>query len=426
MTGDDTDGQPFNRTLRGLLRPVAAAALTGVADPPPQSRDWPSWLRWTRLLGVGRLPYGAVVVTVDLVIALIIFGGTYNLLLTEVHAGDPDYPGWWLLVAAAALAIPVVLRDRHPVAAWRMVMVSMAVTAPQHWVDTPYVPGGSVATLLCLYSLAVRSPRAVTLGAGLVCAVGALVVAAANAVGTMVLASVPLLVGAFVRERRAVRRELAEQERRHKETEAVLRERQRIARELHDVVAHHMSMIAIQAEAAPYAEPGMPERTRSDLAQIRATALEALTELRRVLGVLRTEDGAETAPQPGLDRLQELVAGACGAGLDVTAETTGEPAPLPPGYDLTAYRIIQEALSNAMRHAPGSHVDVRIHYGRDALRLDVVNGPAPRQAAPPSPGGGHGLTGMRERAAMLDGEVTAGPTAEGGFAVTAVLPRKAA
>ncbi|SEG14264.1 Signal transduction histidine kinase [Thermomonospora echinospora] len=406
-----------------MLRLVAAAALTGVADPPPAHRDWPSWLRWTRLLGVGRLPYGAVVVTIDLVIALTIFGGTYNQLFTEAHARNP---GWLLLIAAAALAIPVALRDRHPVAAWRMAVAAMAVTAPWHWVDVPYVPGGAIATLLCLYSLAVRSPRAVTLGAGLICAMGAWAVDSATAIGVMVLVSVPLLVGAFVRERRAARRELAEQERRHKETEAVLKERQRIARELHDVVAHHMSMIAIQAEAAPYAEPGMPERTRSDLAQIRATALEALTEMRRVLGVLRTENGAETAPQPGLDRLEELVAGARGAGLDVTVETTGDPGPLPPGYGLTAYRIVQEALSNAMRHAPGSRVDVTVHYGHDALRLGVANGPPPRQAPPPSPGGGHGLIGMRERAAMLDGELTTGPTPEGGFAVTAVLPWKTA
>jgi signal transduction histidine kinase len=171
----------------------------------------------------------------------------------------------------------------------------------------------------------------------------------------------------------------------------------------------------------------MPDETRRDLAEIRGTALDALTELRRVLGVLRAQDGAEIAPQPSLDRLDELIGNACTAGLRVDARLDGDLAGLPPGVGLTAYRILQEALSNAMRHAPGSRVNVRVSRDGGIVWLGVVNGPpgggqVPR---PPLPGGGHGLLGMRERATALGGELTARPTPEGGFAVTATLPVQA-
>jgi signal transduction histidine kinase len=202
----------------------------------------------------------------------------------------------------------------------------------------------------------------------------------------------------------------------------VLEERSRIARELHDVVAHHMSVIAIQAEAAPYRVPDPPKELTSSFADIRANALQALAELRRVLGVLRAErDDDQAAPQPTLGGLGELVAGARGAGLAVETAVGGTPRPLPTGVEVSAYRIVQEALSNAMRHAPGSRVRVELAYTPAALRLCVVNGP-PRAAASTLPGPGHGLLGMRERAAMLGGELTAAPTAGGGYAVTAVLP----
>jgi signal transduction histidine kinase len=290
--------------------------------------------------------------------------------------------------------------------------------------DPPYLPGGVIAALLCLYSVAVRSPREVTVGVGALSIGSVWILDQASAVPASVLILVPVLLGHSVRQRRLAQRQLAEQVRRHQESEAVLTERQRIARELHDVVAHHMSVIAIQAEAAPYTVPEIPDKIRNDLAEIRATALEALTELRRILGVLRSEDAAgETTPQPGLDRLDELVAGARGTGLVVETVVTGEPPVLPSGVGLSAFRIVQEALSNAMRHAPGSQVRVEIGYGRSELNLRVVNGPPP--GGPPHsqvPGTGHGLVGMRERIAMLGGELTAKPTPEGGFVVAAMLP----
>ncbi|RAY15700.1 sensor histidine kinase [Actinomadura craniellae] len=421
-----TEGQAEIQSMaRRVGRAVVAALLTGVADPPPPDQEWPAWLRWTRRLGLRRVRFGSLVGGLDLVLALILTLGTYGALDAEVHKVDPDYPPIGLLLYAALLAVPIVLRHRHPVAAWRMAALAVLWTSPRHMLDLPYVPGGVIAVLLCLYSVAVRAPREVTLGVGVLSIAGAWLMDPPTAVSATLLLLVPLLLGYTVRQRRSAQHELAEQRRRHRDAEAVLTERQRIARELHDVVAHHMSMIAIQAEASPYTVPELPDRTRQDLAEIRATALAALTEMRRILGVLRSEDAAgDTAPQPGLGRLNDLVEGARATGLTIESAVAGRPRPLPPGLDLSAYRIVQEALSNAMRHAPGSRVQVEVGYDRAALRLRVVNsappaGPTPR---PHPAGGGHGVIGMRERAAMLGGELTAGPTPQDGFAVAAVLP----
>jgi signal transduction histidine kinase len=236
------------------------------------------------------------------------------------------------------------------------------------------------------------------------------------------LSAIVLVAAGALGGRRETQRRLAEQQRisdTERARRALLEERTRIARELNDVVAHHMSVIAIQAEAAPYRPP---EEAAGSFATIRATATEGLRELRRVVGVLRA-DGVEEdpGPQPTLDRLDELVANAKGAGLTVTVAVTGTPRSLPPGLELSAYRILQEALSNAMRHAPGAHTRVELGYRPAGLVLQVVNGPARSQPVP-SEGPGHGVLGMRERAAMLGGELTAGSRPDGGYAVAAVLP----
>ncbi|MET8389393.1 sensor histidine kinase [Streptosporangium canum] len=205
-------------------------------------------------------------------------------------------------------------------------------------------------------------------------------------------------------------------------------ERARIARELHDVVAHHISMVAVQAETARLTTPGMPAAGAERLSAIGDTARAALTEMRRLLGVLRedvTVDGADRQPQPGL-RLRELnelldqARDASGTGTRLILH--GPPVTLDPGVELAAYRIVQEALTNARRHAPGAAVDVELHYGDHALRLRVRdNGPGPSTAAP---AGGHGLSGMRERAAAVGGELRTGPAGGGGFLVEARLPGK--
>ena len=211
-------------------------------------------------------------------------------------------------------------------------------------------------------------------------------------------------------------------------------ERARIARELHDVVAHHISMIAVQAETARLATPGMPTAGARRLLEIGDTARAGLTEMRRLLGVLR-EDAqaadpgqadADRHPQPGLQQLNELLDEARDAsGSGTRLIISGPPATLDPGVELAAYRIIQEALTNVRRHAPGAAVDVELHFADDALGLRIRdNGPGP-PAAQPVTAGGHGLPGMRERAAAAGGELRTGAAPGGGFLIEATLPAKA-
>ena len=209
-------------------------------------------------------------------------------------------------------------------------------------------------------------------------------------------------------------------------------ERARIARELHDVVAHHISMIAVQAETARLATPGMPAAGAQRLSEIGDTARAGLTEMRRLLGVLREDaqaaipgqQSADRQPQPGLRQLNELLDGARdSSGASARLIVSGPAATLDPGVELAAYRIIQEALTNARRHAPGAAIDVELRYTDDTLRLRIRdNGPGP-PAAPLA--GSHGLSGMRERAAGAGGALRTGPAPGGGFLIEASLPAKA-
>ncbi|WP_055566053.1 sensor histidine kinase [Streptomyces atriruber] len=204
-------------------------------------------------------------------------------------------------------------------------------------------------------------------------------------------------------------------------------ERARIARELHDVVAHHISMIAVQAETARLTTPGLPAAGAERFLAIGDTARTALTEMRRLLGVLREDAGPAAAaperrPQPGIEQLGELVdeaRDASGGALRLIVE--GPMRPLDAGVELTAYRIVQEALTNARRHAPGAAIDVELRYGPGKLRLRVRdNGPSPHSSTDHDDG--HGLLGMRERAAMVGGTLRAGPASGGGFLIEATFP----
>ena len=203
-------------------------------------------------------------------------------------------------------------------------------------------------------------------------------------------------------------------------------ERARIARELHDVVAHHISMVALQAEATRLAVPGLPAAGAERLSAIAGTAREALKEMRLLLGVLRDDAGIEVAdrrPQPGLEQVTELVDEARQAsGCPTRLILRGAPIAVDANVELVAYRIVQEALTNSRRHAPGAAVDVEIAYADAALRVRVRdNGPGPLPSVPP---GGHGVTGMHERAGVVGGSVMTGPATGGGYLVEAVLPAK--
>jgi signal transduction histidine kinase len=214
---------------------------------------------------------------------------------------------------------------------------------------------------------------------------------------------------------------LLEHEREELERAAVAEERRRIARELHDVIAHSITLMTVQAGAARIVLAEDPELARESVVSVEETGRHALAELRRLLGILRTDEGeASLVPQPGLARVDDLIALARRAGLPVELTVEGEPRVLPPGVDLTAYRIVQEALTNAHKHAGPAHAHVLLHYESEAVELEVTND------GRISPNGGDsvglGLVGMRERVALYDGTFEAGPRAGGGYAVRARLP----
>jgi signal transduction histidine kinase len=219
--------------------------------------------------------------------------------------------------------------------------------------------------------------------------------------------------------RRAIEVEVASAER---AMTAVVEERTRIARELHDVVAHSVSVMVVQAGAAEQVVDDDPDHVRAALHTIRATGADALAEMRRVLTMLRdAEEGGALSPQPGLGELEVLVGEARSGGLEVALDVTGVGRPLPAGVDLAAYRIVQEALTNVRRHAAASRAEVRVHYGEDALELEVRDDGA-RCSVPDSAHQGHGLAGMRERAALYGGRLRVEVREAGGFVVHAVLP----
>jgi signal transduction histidine kinase len=386
---------------------VFAAGVTAPAAPRP---------RW---LMRGRVD---LVWVADVVVALISFAATNSTL--ENHNPDHHSAGIILLISLA-LCAPLAVRNYFPLTAWSASAVAMLLFGGG--LANGPTSGGALVYVLCLYAVAVRCEAWVVTTAAVVTAVGDIYALGQPPTTAILIAAVPVLAGVIVRTRRGNREQLAVQERRHEGERALLEERQRIARELHDVVAHHMSVIAIQAEAAPYKTPDPPEELVESFAEIRASALSGLKELRRVLGVLRS-DAPDTTPQPGLGDLDALLESARSAGVTVTAGVSGTPRPLPDGVDLSAYRIVQEALSNAMRHASGAAVEVKLYYGDAALVVEVRNdcppgnGTAEALGEMATEGSGHGIIGMRERATMLGGNLQAGPTEKGEFLVTAALP----
>ncbi|MFI5628617.1 sensor histidine kinase [Streptomyces sp. NPDC051664] len=414
--------------LRAALRRAPRALfedLTAPADPLP-AMGGPGWPVWRPVFGM-VLVFCAVALAVVQVSALAPVGGR-------------AIPGYAVLlgIGQAAALIGGMFR---PVSAWWASTVLMVVTAritePGSSPDAlfPWTVSGLLLQcgVLFLLALRVRPRRAagalvITLLAALSCTV-----ATTRAHHYVLDRGAPVLIaavviGASLRGLRVARTQLVAQEELtagERARRTLLEERNRIARELHDVVAHHMSVISIQAQVAPHLVENPSDELRENLAGIRQNAVEALTELRHVLGVLRSEDalsqGARHAPQPTLDRLGELVDNVRAAGLTVATATSGAPRPLPPGVELSAFRIVQEALSNAMRHAPGAQVRVETAYGRAGLTVRITN-TAPDGPTAPQRGMGHGLLGMRERAAMLGGELVTGLTPDGGYEVTAILP----
>jgi signal transduction histidine kinase len=367
---------------------------------------------------------------------------------TEVAA--PHQPGYepsdaFSMALSLLAPLPLLWRRRHPAAVMAVAWVVMTVYS-----GLLYPGAGPFLSLVtALYSVAAfGTPRAARLGLASVLAVQPIAVLDPRdpaysewsdvAVGAIVLTAV-WVFGDSRRMRRAQvemieeRAVRAERDRDEQATLAVREERARIAREMHDIVAHSVSVMVVQAGAARRLVGRDPHAAAEAAGQVEATGRDALREMRRAVGVLRADGegdvaGADAAPavlepQPVLSDVPGLVAGYRDAGLDVRLRTDGEPRPLPSGVELAAFRIIQEALTNTMKHAGPARAEVRIAYGPDALTVVVADDG--RGAAFERGPGGHGIAGMRERVTVYDGDLDAGPHPGGGFRVRARLPLEA-
>jgi len=339
-------------------------------------------------------------------------------------------------IIAALAAWPFILIRANPALGWAVSAVS-ALVIP--WVfdlvpDSGYTYPWQVVHIIVIMSLLL----AVSLTAGpptvVVAWISTVLLFLADtpgqdgrgwAVGLTAMVVFGLLIRWLVLSRRqlAAEEEAGELERARR---AILEEKARIARDLHDVVAHHMSMVVVQAQSAPYRLSSVSDEAKAEFESIGATAREALNEIRGLLGVLRSDaEALERAPQPGVGQVEELLDGSRRAGIALSWNVTGDPASLSELSGLTVYRILQESLANAARHCPGAPVTVTLDYGPPAVSLEVINGPAVvAVGAPPRPesSGGSGIGGMRERAAAVGGTLDTRTLPDGGFEVRARIP----
>jgi signal transduction histidine kinase len=360
------------------------------------------------------------------------------LILIATAATAVGNSGWheprWIEVAWAALScLPLVVRSRWPlgVALVTLALDLTLVAVAPHSATTP------TASLVALYTLATRSSRRTAWAVGLAAAVAITGVYAAthaesplgaNGLLRFDFAIAATALGRAVRSRRdhlaeaRGRAELAERTREKEARRRVTEERVRIARDLHDVVAHHITLVNAQAGVAHHLMRTSPDQAYEALAHIKDNSRAALDELRATVGLLRQPDDApgSRAPIPRLADLDTLIGGFRTSGLPVHLTRTGTSSPLAPATELTAYRIIQEALTNTHKHASAAEAAVTLDYGQHSLRIAVTDDGRP--GAPKGAGTGHGLIGMRERAAAIGGTVFAGPRPGGGFQVVAELP----
>jgi signal transduction histidine kinase len=335
-----------------------------------------------------------------------------------------SFPDGAIVVTALLLAVgqsaPLVLRRVHPLAAWGVLVAACAVSwgmeralglSAGRTTAVAHVVG-----LFVLYRIGGTARRRVAVLVAV--ATAAAVVAARPEPGWQLMAllvGASVLLGAVASALRTAEDGLAAQ----REARAGLTERARIARELHDVVAHHMSVVALQAESAPHRLRDLPAPAAEEFASIADGARAALDEMRQLLGTLRGEQQPERAPQPDLSEVDELVDAVRRTGLPVHVEIDGTLDDLSPLCATSAYRIVQEGLSNVVKHAPGAAVTVRLTRTARTLAIAIRNGPPTDR--PARPGAGQGLLGVRERVALLSGSLRSGPTDEGGFLLEAEL-----
>jgi signal transduction histidine kinase len=365
----------------------------------------------------------------------LILGTVFVVLgLVALYAPDENNrflePNAWAVFLTLLAAAPYYVRRRAPLVVLVVTSVPVVLLA-----IGGYPTGMSPNWLLVgMYTVAAYTPprqrflgaAAVGIGLGVVALAGAPDLSGTDIALNYALYATAYFVGATIRTRRLhendleARAVMLERERDEEAERAVANERLRIARELHDVVAHSMGVIAVQAGVGAHVIDSDPAEAKKSLDAIARTSRSTLTEIRRMLGVLREDEGVPYAPVPGLADLDRLVLEVSSAGVDIDVQSEGDGRELPPGVDFTAYRIVQEALTNVLKHAGPAHVQIRIGYEPDLLALDVtddgrgVNG----RSGP----GGHGLMGMRERVGVYGGSFEAGPATGGGYRVRVRLP----
>lgn len=384
----------------------------------------------------------------ELLIAAMAIAGMVELLIGRDSPGAPTTTLWFCVPAIALLVLPLFFRRRFPFAApatyW---LIAAALT----YVDPlliPFVGSLGVVGLAAAFLLGnLRDNKQA--GIGLVLVIGCMVLVVGAIPGAQTASQFVFITLRFVaawvagyamregaeraeaaemratiaekeREAAEMRALLAEAEREAAAKIAVAEERARIARELHDIVAHAVSVMVLQIGAVRHNLPAGFEDDKQALGRVENAGRTALSEMRRLLGAMRRNgDGLELAPQPGLDELESLVDEVGRAGLPVRVRVTGDPFALPRAIDLSAYRIVQEGLTNALKHAHATHADVTVLYGRDDIQIEVRDDGA---GSATTDGLGHGLVGIRERVKIYGGEMTAGPAAEGGFVLSTRLP----
>jgi signal transduction histidine kinase len=355
-----------------------------------------------------------------------IVDGAIVLLLSIGYVADAVHRHHWFpgIPLALAAVVPLFWRRHHPVAVLALVTALGLVLTLVYDSDVPVAPAVAIYTVAAHVN---RRRSAWTSGIAavlLLAAVGA-TVSAGQMIPDAIFFAAAWMFGDSLGARRAYTRELeekAERLEREREAEAaraVAEEQARIGRELHDVIAHNLSVIVVQAAAANDVFEARPDRAREALREIEATGRGALSELRHLLGAVR--DGADFSPQRGLERLDDLVAQVRTAGLDVSVSVEGDPRPLGAGVDLSAYRVVQEALTNTLKHAQATKANIVLRYTENAFDVQVHDD-GRGNGDGGGTGTGTGIIGMRERVTTYGGSLAAGPAPDGGFAVTARFP----
>jgi signal transduction histidine kinase len=345
-------------------------------------------------------------------------------VLFEVLTSNQDVPLALSVPVGLAMTVPLLWGQRTPVPVAALVMGAWVVQSlAGDWELEPQ--SELLPVCLTFWCLGAYVPKHL----GRWAVVGAFVALVVHQYEDVIVLG-PLMAGVFAGGRLMQSREqlaaALQAERAHAERYAVAEERARIARELHDVVGHAIAVMTVQAGAERISlGETLPETTRV-LEQIEVTGRQTLQEMRRLLGVLRAEeDEAFLSPQPGLDPVDALAERVARSGVRVDVRVEGEPVPLPPGVDISAYRIVQEALTNVLKHAAASAAEIRIAHADRAVEIEVTDNGSARPPASGAAAGGHGLTGMRERVELYGGSLEAGPRVDGGWRLLARLPKDA-